>query len=299
MNCIMCDSSEHNTNSCKENKDPEYTYIFEQTAAFVESVIEDDNILDIDVRNRVLIYLSNLRHVELYVLAKSIYGFRKENENSTNKEYLVDFLLKANCKDILRIRYERHAFQVTIYITSGTNMTDMYNRFIEEVYDGIYTPNDIIKCLEYGLSNYFFNRRTERDVMLILNRIISECIVSYTDLDGPFYKWSGDRRRVKPELTIHITSSDESYSCSVCYEDYPDSKSRGYLSKCEHSFCVCCIKQMTKNVSKLACPLCRVNSGVIHFVSQDAIDEYSNKNKPTAAELPTAAEDQVNILDFM
>ena len=203
--CTLCGVSGHHmfdrVQCCEQTYSKiqtNYKYLYDKTNDFVQQLADSADIPDNDVDNHVLNYVTTLSNVEQYLLARDIDHFIRDIQHGDydfHPNYFANLLQREYIIKILGKRQERfleHAVEVTQYIASATDRYNMYERFVEEIQSKEYDTTDIIKCIEYGVNNYFFSKHTENMLMYATDRIKSECDYNYLDAN-PVYTWIGHR----------------------------------------------------------------------------------------------------------
>ena len=252
--------------------------ILEYFANFIRVTTENVSIVDTDLSNHILVFIATLSLTELYQLDKK-YSYIGTPHNiglllHTKAQY-VEKLQKWIYNFITYNRVADHILQVVDQIANSPNHYNMYEKFVEIIQTDEYEVDNIISCVEYRITNHFFDSPIESMLIQALNLIKNECYIVYDESGEKIYNWDGPRpKKIQCKLYDDSTSNSEPYNCSVCYEDYPDSVSRVYLCYCTHSFCVKCVKQM-KGYRLIICPLCRNTTDTIAFVSQDILNTFT------------------------
>jgi hypothetical protein len=209
--CILCGASDHHMfdrRQCSEQTDEKiqtnYESLYKKTDDFIYNLTVNADIPDNELHIHILNYVTVLSSVEQYILVRDLKRFIRDIQHGDydfHPNYFVSLLQNLYLDEILGKRHElfvEHAVEVTQYISSAPSRYNMYERFVEEIQSKEYDTTDIIKCIEYGVNNYFFSKHTESMLMYATDRIKYDCKIDISETGQQIYTWLGRSRDTSP-----------------------------------------------------------------------------------------------------
>lgn len=269
MPCHICNTS----TGCQCSS---HTDIYEKTSKFVQDTIYDIHVPNHELSDHLLKYISSLKMVELYLLAKHIPEYRRPTdmfgeEAKTSYIYLIYNTYKH---EIRKKRKEIYILYHTEHIVNAGSEEDIYRCIVREILQENADIEELLDMLLYGIEFELFDKAVLEKTNEAVMRIQANCVLAPNSGGDMVLRFN---ERLK--CTVRVAPIDEPYKCEICYEDYTNSKTRVYLGDCTHSFCFECVqKHATTRPSyncTIECPFCRAKTNKLEFTSPKFLNKFN------------------------
>ena len=273
--------------------------IYEKADKFVEDTIYNTDVPNHKLLDHILQYISTLRLIDLYMLAKHIPEYRQPKSivSEEARAGYIYLIYTTYMREIQKKRKELYILYHTKHIVNAGSEEDIYNCIAHEILYENAEVEELLNMLLYGIEFELFDVEVMEPVNEAVMRIQSKCVLS-TDENGNQVIQFVER----PMLTCSLRhqSSPVPYNCEICYEEYPNTKNRVHLGDCTHSFCFECVQKHASSrpsyCSTIECPFCRTKTNKLEFTCPIFLRNFIQPPLPNNNNAPN---EYISIMNFL
>ena len=293
MPCQICNSTTHCQCFTK-------TDIYEKIEKFVEDTVYNANVSNHSLLNHLLQYIATLTLHELYLLAKHIPEYRQPKNifSDEAKAGYIHLIYTTYMREIQRRRKEAYILYHTEHIVNAGDEEAIYNCIVREIQREGTDTEDLLNMLLYGIEYELFDAGIMEPANEAVMRIQSKCVL-YTDENGHQTIRFIERPSAVSCSLRQGEKEGEPYHCEICYEEYPNSKTRVYLGDCTHSFCFECVQKHATSKpsysSTIECPFCRTKTVKLEFMNTQYLHTFTQPQPHNN----TSTSEYISIMNFL